>query len=343
MINRWTGPLAAGLLAAAVLGLAAPAGATSGVTASRLAGSNRYGTAEAIAQASFPQGAPSALLASGTAFPDALAGAYLAGRLKAPILLTDPAQLSAEAASALSALGAQTVDVVGGPAAVSANVVSQLQADGYRVARIYGSDRYATAATVAESYPSSTVGSLGGSPTAIVATGLAFPDALSGSPASYAAAFPVLLTDPSNLSAPTQSALGTLGIKQVLLLGGTAAVSANVANQISQMGITVSRIGGADRTQTATMVADLELGQLGFSASHVNLARGDDFADALSGAPHAGAETAPIVLTENPDGLGGYTTGWLQAHRATVSSIHVFGGPAAVADATVSAARQAAT
>ncbi|HET6793927.1 MAG TPA: cell wall-binding repeat-containing protein [Acidimicrobiales bacterium] len=334
----------AGAVAAGAALAATPSQAVQGVTAGRLAGADRYATAAAVAEQTFPQGAADAIVVSGAGFADALSASYLAGRLAAPVLLTDPSQLPSATSAALGKLGVGTVDVVGGTAAVSDNVVSSLEAAGYRVARLSGPDRYGTAATVAQVYPSSTVGSLGQKgATAIVASGLVAADALAGSPISYAQAFPTLLTDPSTLPAATRSALSNLGIQQVLLLGGSSAVSAAVAGQLAAMNITVQRVGGADRTQTATMLADLELGQLGWAATHVQLARGDGFADALAGGTHAGQEKAAVLLTGDPNTLGSYTTAWLNGHRSTITSIHVLGGTAAVSDQTVSAAQQAAS
>jgi putative cell wall-binding protein len=344
--HRYVG---AALLAGAALVamVAAPASATAGVTAGRLSGPDRYGTAAAIATATYPKGVPNttAILVSGTNFPDALSAAYLAGRLNAPILLTDPLALSSETSTELASLDVNTVDIVGGSAAVSNAVEFELQEEGYRTARISGADRYATAAAVAQTYPSSTVGSYGasGGPTAIVATGAVFADALAGGPIAFSGSIPILLTDPATLSASTQAALGTLGVSQVLLLGGTSAVSAAVANQIAALKINVVRVGGADRTDTAAMLATGEMQQLGWSLSHVNLATGADYPDALSGGPHAGALTSPILLTEDATILGQYTTAFLQANSSTISSIDVFGGNLAVSDATVSAAQQAAT
>ncbi|MGH9065242.1 MAG: cell wall-binding repeat-containing protein, partial [Acidimicrobiales bacterium] len=130
------------------------AGATTGVTASRLQGANRYSTAAAMAEATFPKGSNVAVLASGDTFPDALSAAYLAGRMSAPVLLSAKGSLPAETASALSALKVNQVDIVGGPAAVSAGVEQTLKNDGYMVRRLYGANRDVTAQVVAEAYPS---------------------------------------------------------------------------------------------------------------------------------------------------------------------------------------------
>ena len=338
----------AGLISSVAIGVAAawaaPALATTGVTATRLAGADRYATAAAVAEASFPSGATTAIVASGLDFPDALAGTYAAGRLRAPVLLTDPNTVPSATVSALQTMHVAGVTIIGGTSAVSASVVTQLSHDGYTVQRVAGADRYATAAAVAQNFPASFVGKYGtGGPTAIIATGLAFADALSGGPLSYDASFPTLLTTTSSLPQSTQSALTGLGIKQALVLGGSAAVSPAVVSQLQGMGITVTQIGGADRTQTATMVADLELNQFAWSNTHVNVARGDDFADALVGGVHGGTERDPIVLTENPNTLGSYTTSWLSSHASTLNTIHILGGTSAVTQATQNAAVAAAT
>ena len=71
---------------------------------------------------------------------------------------------------------------------------------------------------------------------------------------------------------------------------------------------------------------------------HVNLARGDEPADALSGGMHAGAERAPILLTQGPGSLGAATAAELRYRSISLISGDVFGGPAAVSDAVLQAA-----
>ena len=330
--------------AATSLALAAPALATENVTTTRLAGADRYETAAAIASKTFPSGSRTAVLASAVSFPDALASAYLTGRLRAPVLLTEAGRLTGTTERSLSGLNVSGVTVVGGPAVVSENVVTRLRNLGYEVTRVAGGNRYATARAIAEVFPDDFVGQLGsGGPTAIVASGEGFADALAGAPVSYSESFPVLLTPKASLSSEASAAFSNLGIKQVLLLGGPEAVSDQVKGQIESRGITVFRLFGNDRAATATAIADFEIGNLGWQTAHVNLARGDAFADALTGGPHEGTERAPLLLTTNPTTLGAVTTQWLRDHADRVASIDVLGGRSAVSDATVEAARQAAT
>ena len=331
------GALAAGAVA---LTLAPGSSATVTFTFSRLGGVDRYDTARIVAEATYPSSA-GALLATGTRFADALSGGYAAGFGKAPILLTLPDAVPSSTTAALHQLGVKRITILGGPDAVSTGVQAQLTRMGYVVGRLAGADRYQTAEFIAGSGGSAAIGTVGGKRTALLASGedAHFADALSASPMAYADRLPILLTTTASLSPAARDGLSSLGISQVLIIGGPAAVSSTVADQITAMGISVQRLGGADRTDTAARVADFELGSLHFSTSHVNLARGDQFPDALSGGPHAGQELGPIVLTEDPQTLGSYTAAWLASHAPPLADGHVFGGSAAVSDATMQQAQ----
>lgn len=337
--------LAAGAAAGLALLAAAPhALATADVTVSRLAGDTRYATSRVVAGATFPAGATVAVLASGENFPDALAAAYLAGASNSPIVLTERDRLSDDARLALEALGIEGVVIIGGPHAVVDAVQTNLEERGYEVDRVAGGDRYETARAVAQSVPEENIGSFDSAigRTALVATGEVFADALSAGPVAYDFGFPVVLTRPAGLTPSARTALESLEIEHVLLLGGPDALSAAVEGDIRSMGIDVDRVAGVNRMETATKIADLAIGTLGFSAAHVNLARGDFYADALSGGPHGGEERAVTLLTFDPDSLSTATETWLNDHASSIGSIHVFGGPDAVADATVERARRAA-
>jgi putative cell wall-binding protein len=88
-------------------------------TVQRWAGADRYGTAAAISSNTYPQGATTAYLASGAAYPDALAGAPVAARAGAPLLLTQRDCLPDPTLAELTRLRATRIIVLGGTAAVS--------------------------------------------------------------------------------------------------------------------------------------------------------------------------------------------------------------------------------
>lgn len=337
-------PLVLALAVATSLSTAAPALATADVATYRLFGADRYETAAEIAYDTFGF-ASTAVIGSGTVFADALSASYLAGRLDAPILLTAPRALSGATERALADLEVDGVVIVGGTVAVSKAVEDRLRALGYEVERVAGADRYETSRRIAESFPKEVVSDFPGTDleTAMVASGAGFADALAGAPVAYSESFPVLLTPQAGLSPQARAALLSLEIKQVFLLGGPLAVSPAAETAIRALGIRVERLAGETRAETAVKIADFEVDRLAWPSDHVNLARGDAFADALAGSPHEGAEQGPLLLTNGPGILGPATRTWLQQRSATVSSIDVLGGTAAVSAATLDEARRAAT
>ncbi|QJW35326.1 cell wall-binding repeat-containing protein [Cellulosimicrobium protaetiae] len=91
-----------------------------GIAVSRYGGASRYDTAALVNQAYFPPGSTTTMfLATGTDFPDALAGAALAGRLAAPLYVTSRACTPETIRSAVASLGASKRVVMGGAGAVS--------------------------------------------------------------------------------------------------------------------------------------------------------------------------------------------------------------------------------
>ncbi len=337
---------------------APPLGATATATTARIAGADRYDTSARVALATFGT-ANTVILASGddAHYPDGLAATALAGAYGAPVLLTPIDTLSPYLTNALATLGTHKVIVVGGTAAVSQADADQLSALGFTVSRIAGTDRYDTAAQVAAALLAAVpIGTFNGNNTAFVATGLNWPDALGAGGPAYARHLPILLTDPVALSAQTKTELGSLGITQVIIMGGTGAVSAEVESSIKGLGLTTFRISGINRFDTAAQLATLEWAPVvpgpsfnyaGIQATlptaakgFVELVSGLNFPDAESVGPRAGTLGAPVLLDGQP--LTAETVGALKANQADVSVVEAIGGTAAVPDADLSAAQAAA-
>lgn len=333
----------AGATAGWLVAAAAPtAGATADATPNRLAGVDRFHTARVIAEQTFPAGANTVVLVDGRSFADALAAAYLGGTSQAPVLLTEAGGLPAGVTDTMRALGADGVQVIGGTASVSEAVVDQLEREGFVVSRLAGEDRYETARKAAEILPGEAVGELAEGRTAIVATGESFADALAAGPVSAGHGLPILFTPSERLHDDARLALENLGIEQALIVGGTAAVSEAVADEIAAMGLGVRRVAGADRAATAVALGELAADEIGFAMARVLLARGDVFADALAGGVRGGELGAPIVLTAADGSLGAGTRDFIAAHADTVAVVDALGGTGAVSDATLDAAVDAA-
>lgn len=254
----------------------------------RLAGSDRYGTAAAISAASFTAPVDIVYIASGANYPDALAAGSAAARDEAPILLVKPDSVGTQTAAELDRLQPAAIQVLGGPAAVSTAVETQLAAWG-EVTRIQGGDRYATAAAISNSTWDS-------ASTVFVASGATFADALSAGPAGAKLDSPLLLTKQGALPEVTRLELQRLSPSQVYILGGTSAVSAAVEQAIrSASGGTVTRLSGADRYATSVAVAR----QFWSTMPAMFFATGLAFPDAVAGTPAAAVNDAPIVLTKS--------------------------------------------
>ena len=360
-VRRATASVLAGTLALTGAALAAgvsPANAQAGFTFDRLQGVDRYGTAAAIAlNGTTFDNSDTVVLASGATrnFPDALTGNYLAGEIDGPILLTDPNRLSAVTARAIGSLNVKKVVIVGGTSAVSAGVERQVnQLSDVAVQRIGGTDRYDTAELVAANVATggqraggavSATATVGvgidpqGRRTAVLGNGQDFPDILAAGPLGYAEAFPITITRPTALPAQTRRTLVATGVKRVVIVGGTTAVSASVEAEVRALngGIEIVRLAGVLRFETATKIADFAYDQLGFNQSHVNLARSDDFADALAGGPHGGEDRSPILIT-TPTVLNETTAAYLKLKACTLRNGHIFGGTAAISAAVKTAA-----
>lgn len=159
------------------------------------------------------------------------------------------------------------------------------------VTRLAGAERIATANAISQD-----VWAAGSADVVLLARHDNFPDSLAGGPLAGAAGGPLLLTPSSGLFVTTaQEIMRVLPSGgHVLLLGGVAALSEDVAFDLMDLGYTVSRADGATRYETAVMVAQMTAA----SPSTIFIADGNTFGDALvasSVVPAMG--NATVVLT----------------------------------------------
>lgn len=117
---------------------------------SRLSGDDRYGTASAIIDEG-GQANGTALLATGTNFPDALGGGAVAYAEDMPLAITKPGDLPDSVLASLKSANITKVLVLGGRSAVSEAVVEELKKEGIEVTkRFSGVDRAETSAMLAQ-------------------------------------------------------------------------------------------------------------------------------------------------------------------------------------------------
>jgi putative cell wall-binding protein len=341
---------------------AAGAHATSSFTYSRVAGTDRYGTAAAIAAQAFnPNGTgtvANVLIANGLPGhqSDALAAPYLESSLGAPILFVDGSStIPANTQTALTQDKVTGAYIIGGTNSVTSAEVAALQNDGITIKGTYaGTDRFATDQAV-NSASGTTVGTVNGLKTAILASGddNHLVDALSAGGLSYADHLPIILTESSSSTLPASAAqqIQSLGIQQLIVVGGNASVPTTQYTP-APSGVTkvdTAATTGADRSATAALLAADEVANYGFSNASEGLATGatyignstsvqNDGADALASAPLQGMKKWPLLVTINPTTLGSVATYNTNNASTLTTPGYAYGGTAALPDATLSAA-----
>ena len=143
---------------------------------------------------------------------------------------------------------------------------------------------------------------------------------------------PVLMTAPTQLSSQTNKLLNKLKPKTIIICGGPAVVSNDVATAASKAGggSAVKRIYGQTMTDTANEVfkqapktTDGSWNKTAFVATS------NGYWDALVAAPISYKLHMPIFLTKDRDSLSGST---LTAMKGKVEKVYIVGGTAVVAN-----------
>jgi len=243
-----------------------------GYTVNRVSGTDRYETAAAMAtlQASLaPVGTSqvagvtykTAIVATGTDFPDALAAGSLANFGKHPILLTRTDSLPAATSTSLTTLGIGRVIIMGGLSAVSQDVEDAIKALGTGIitTRIGGVDRGATAAAFADVLVATTAAggfnlfdtattAAGCLPTgtsgvnmALLVSGNDYPDAMVSAPQAGRCKAPLLIAGSASSTAFVKANASKVGL--IKTIGGISAVSAADATAVKTAATTATPTG----------------------------------------------------------------------------------------------------
>jgi len=161
--------------------------------------------------------------------------------------------------------------------------------------RIQGVDRYQTAIEISKrGYPE-------GADAVIIVTGSAWPDALSGGALSGAVGAPLLLATRDMLNAGAVAEIERLGAVTAYILGGFEAIGPEVEAQLRSAlhGGTVVRLAGADRYETAKVVANRVIKIAGSEYDgNALVTTGGNFPDALAASSFASRFTRPLILAD---------------------------------------------
>ena len=259
----------------------------------------------ALSAATFAPGGPDAVVVvRADLYPDGLSGSTLAAEVGGPVLLSAPDGLDAEVAAEVVRLDVDRAYLLGGEAALPAQVADDLAGLGVEVVRLSGFDRWETNAAVVRE-----VVRLGGPvSSAVVALGGGrdpsrdWADALAAGPLSGAVRAPVLLTLPGELPpAVTEVLVETVPAgSTVFVAGGPAAVGTAVEDRLELDGWQAERRSGPDRYGTAVALAE-EAFARGADDDLLVAVSGLDFPDALAAGPAALAGGGAVLLVDPAD------------------------------------------
>ena len=299
---------------------------TESVTVSRMGGEDRFETANLIAREGWSS-ADTVMLASADSYADALSGAPLAYAYDAPIMLVRGDTVSDGVMAEIERLGAKNIYILGGNAAVSPAVEDSLNAAGYEVKRIWGSTRYETSVAIADALVEKNNGqSLG---EVFIASGQNYPDALAGSSVAALKGSPILYS-PANgeLDKGTMSFVKGCGADTAYILGGSSAVGEEAFERLLDAGmLSVDRMGGADRYETALLIAD-NFDSV-FTGNDISIATGRNFPDALAGSVLSAKKGIPVLLTGN-DGISAALKDYIKAK--VPENVYVFGSTGVISE-----------
>ena len=342
------GALSVGATALAPVAAAASDVDLADVSLTRYGGTDRYATSLLVAEAVAADAGgslESVVMVSGVSWHEAVVAASVAGQLSAPVLMTPPDELRNDALEFLQRVGASDVLLVSAGAdsetrSIFPAVALALESAGLDVEWVGGADQYETGVEVARrAGAAGTLGDFG--PTAIVVSGEVFADALVAGPLSARGRHPVLLSPQANLVSSVETYLSEAGIRHVVLMGGVGALSSSVDNSIRGLGITVSRMAGATRYDTAVKTAIFIAERSGascFGSLAVGLARARVPFDSFSAAPLLARQCAPLVLAD-PGAVPSETATFLDTARQAIDAdklqLTIFGGEGAVSQAAI--------
>jgi len=193
-----------------------------GLEVVRIQGRDRYDTAAHISTKAVSSSSK-AFFASGENFADALSISSYAAAQGIPLLLTKKGGVSDATSAALQNLGVTDVTLIGGENALGQSIESQLRESGYKVDRISGVDRFQTNIEILNHFRFNL-------DQVIIATGMSFPDALSGSVFAAKNGNPVLLVPKDDCKIPSSATASYLeqnrqNVRRFSILGGSSAVN----------------------------------------------------------------------------------------------------------------------
>ena len=270
-----------------VLASFSPAKVEASSNPQRIFGRDRIQTSIEVSKKAYPNTNTNAVVLAGyTGEVDSLSGTILAHVKGAPILLTRSNALTDITLKEIERLKPTEIYILGGENAISKNVENSLSK--YKVTRLTGKKREETAVNIAQKAVGNNINEV------FLTLGYdQYADALAIGPVSAKQNKPILLTRTGALPKDTKDALVNFKVKKATIIGGEVVISKAVENDLKKMNITVERVFGKDRFETALNISKKYIA----SPNAITIANGYNYADAVIGGYFAAKENAPILLS----------------------------------------------
>jgi len=295
----------------------------------RLSGNTRFETAVDVCNEGWQNGAESVILANGCIFADALAGVPLAYTLDAPVLITANKEALEECVfSEIKRLSPKNIIILGGYSSVNKDIELQLKNAKYNTKRIFGETRFETAVLIAnELYNVNKKYS----EEVFITCYESFADTLAAGPVAAKLGSPILFVKSDGLiDKAVCDYIKNSSHKKAVILGGDVSVKKKCEESLKELGLSVTRISGETRYDTAFLLVDKYDNV--FESSVFALVTGKDFPDALAGGAFAAKKGIPMIIVDTlhiADGLLEYID------RKNTDKVNVFGGENSVSSITV--------
>ncbi|NMM63770.1 alpha/beta fold hydrolase [Clostridium sp. P21] len=196
----------------------------------RLGGNDRYETnIKIVNQTNVREGTP-IVIANGDNFPDALSISSIAAYKGYPVFITPFNSLPSKTEEKIKKIKPSKIYVIGGSSSISSGIEDKLKQISKDIVRIQGKDRYETSMNICKYFDENL-------DNVIIASGEAFPDALSGTALSAKLKAPIVITDGNNISS-IKEYIKNRNFRKVIILGGEGTVSKNMENVLSSNGDT---------------------------------------------------------------------------------------------------------
>ena len=191
----------------------------------------------------------------------------------------------------------------------------------FEVERVFGKDRYETAAAISKKYFES-------ADTVILASGREFVDALTVSPLASLKKAPILLANNNEIPKVTLDEITRLKANNIIIAGGSSTLSKDVENSLKSLGYDITRLYGKDRYETAIKIGE-EVRELSGNTKEAILTSGVELVDSLTANNIAGKKAIPILLTQK-DKLNSSTAKAMKSW--TLDKTIIIGGKSSVSE-----------